>query len=177
MFCNICLTSNTKQPYKTYCDNNHIFHTNCMKEWVKTNKDCPTCRDTIKNDDTYNLRERKLTNEMWDNVKSLKYHHINTNDDVKKYIMGLIHLFDIAKSISQKIFIIYNLFDLFTKKYHIINNDFRLYEGYRITLLKNITQSFELVSKDTIEYSKLLFMTLKMQELQLDYTYSTSVSV
>ena len=177
MFCNICLTSNSKQPYKTYCNNDHIFHTNCMKEWLKTSKDCPTCRDTIKNNDVYNLRERKLTNKMWDNVSSLKYKHINTINVIKEYIMGLIHLYDIAQNVSQKIFIIYNLFDLFTKKYHIINNNFSLYECLRTTILRNVSHSFNLVNNNTIEYSKLSFMNLKMNELQLDYTYSTSISV
>jgi hypothetical protein len=29
------------------CDNSHIFHTKCIKQWLESNRVCPVCRTFI----------------------------------------------------------------------------------------------------------------------------------
>ena len=61
--CSICLEEITLKDYKTkkilVSDCKHIFHTNCINDWVKTritsgNKiDCPICRSNIIRNDEF----------------------------------------------------------------------------------------------------------------------------
>ena len=43
--CPICLDDNTENLVSTPC--NHIYHTACIEEWLKTNTNCPLCRIEI----------------------------------------------------------------------------------------------------------------------------------
>lgn len=43
--CAICYSELNKDPVKLKCD--HIFHSECIKEWVKSSATCPICRYNI----------------------------------------------------------------------------------------------------------------------------------
>ena len=51
--CVICMEdfadNSEKRVAELHCK--HIFHEECLKEWVKKNTTCPTCRAPIKNED------------------------------------------------------------------------------------------------------------------------------
>ena len=40
--CSICLDTINIQYYKLKC--NHVFHTACLDEWIKSKNNCPLCR-------------------------------------------------------------------------------------------------------------------------------------
>lgn len=46
--CIICL-EDIKQAKRLKCG--HIFHLNCLRRWLETNVQCPTCRDKIELDE------------------------------------------------------------------------------------------------------------------------------
>jgi len=45
--CTICSENYVKEEYKTILSCNHVFHYNCMKEWVKYSQTCPICRNKV----------------------------------------------------------------------------------------------------------------------------------
>ncbi|CAD8164633.1 unnamed protein product [Paramecium pentaurelia] len=47
--CIICWDSFKKDEYysRLKCNKNHIFHTSCIKIWIKTNITCPVCRSQL----------------------------------------------------------------------------------------------------------------------------------
>ena len=50
VICPICITEVTCSDSKvTIRPCNHVFHEDCLDEWVEHNDTCPVCRDTIKN--------------------------------------------------------------------------------------------------------------------------------
>jgi len=47
--CSICISKYTSEDYISITNCNHIFHTDCIKEWAKykTESDCPVCRKKL----------------------------------------------------------------------------------------------------------------------------------
>jgi hypothetical protein len=47
--CSICITAFENEDFISITNCNHIFHTDCIKEWAKykTDSDCPVCREKI----------------------------------------------------------------------------------------------------------------------------------
>ena len=49
--CTICYTDFREEPEKVIaelnCSNKHIFHADCLKQWVANNKTCPLCKEVI----------------------------------------------------------------------------------------------------------------------------------
>ena len=49
--CAICLESFAESSHKDIaeldCSNKHIFHVECLKQWVEKNNECPLCREAI----------------------------------------------------------------------------------------------------------------------------------
>mmetsp|Transcript_57768 Transcript_57768/g.79322 ORF Transcript_57768/g.79322 Transcript_57768/m.79322 type:complete len:91 (+) Transcript_57768:135-407(+) len=45
--CAICLEEYDSNSQVTQLNCNHVFHTECIKEWAKTNNICPYCRTVI----------------------------------------------------------------------------------------------------------------------------------
>lgn len=43
--CTICLTK-IERPFKTKC--NHVFHKECLDDWLKIKSNCPNCRKSLK---------------------------------------------------------------------------------------------------------------------------------
>jgi hypothetical protein len=43
--CSICLEINDNAWIKIHC--NHIYHKECLKEWIKISKSCPICREQL----------------------------------------------------------------------------------------------------------------------------------
>jgi hypothetical protein len=43
--CSICLDKNEKIWIKTHC--NHLYHNECINEWMEINKSCPICREQL----------------------------------------------------------------------------------------------------------------------------------
>jgi SUMO ligase MMS21 Smc5/6 complex component len=44
---NTTTNTSTNKIFKTTC--NHIYHNNCIEEWLKKNNTCPICRTIISN--------------------------------------------------------------------------------------------------------------------------------
>lgn len=44
---NTTTNTSTNKIFKTTC--NHIYHNNCIEEWLKKNNTCPICRTVICN--------------------------------------------------------------------------------------------------------------------------------
>ena len=49
--CSICLINSKNDLVTNTCENRHIFHLKCLKEWVEYNKNnvatCPLCRSPL----------------------------------------------------------------------------------------------------------------------------------
>ena len=45
--CSICISDFTNESIISMTKCNHIFHTDCIKEWYKYKTDCPICREKI----------------------------------------------------------------------------------------------------------------------------------
>lgn len=49
--CAICLENfsetDGKQVAELNCSAKHIFHADCLKEWLKNNDTCPMCREPV----------------------------------------------------------------------------------------------------------------------------------
>ena len=45
--CSICISDFTNDSIISITKCNHIFHTDCIKEWYKYKTDCPICREKI----------------------------------------------------------------------------------------------------------------------------------
>ena len=62
--CNICLEdfSNGEKVLVLPCL--HIFHTNCIKEWFKSNNTCPLCKSQITESKIYGPEKEKITPGM-----------------------------------------------------------------------------------------------------------------
>jgi len=43
-FCSICLCEDTEPFVTLYCHHTHIFHKECIFEWLKQSLHCPTCK-------------------------------------------------------------------------------------------------------------------------------------
>jgi hypothetical protein len=41
---------NFKEIAQLNCSSKHIFHVECLKQWVKKNDTCPNCRESILKD-------------------------------------------------------------------------------------------------------------------------------
>lgn len=52
--CAICMEdfneNDDKKVAELNCSKFHIFHVQCIKEWIKNNDTCPNCREKIIND-------------------------------------------------------------------------------------------------------------------------------
>ena len=46
--CTICLDEFENESNISLTECRHIFHTDCIKEWVRYKKECPVCRNEIK---------------------------------------------------------------------------------------------------------------------------------
>lgn len=46
--CTICLTDFEDECNVSLTECNHLFHTECVKEWSRYKKDCPVCRKELK---------------------------------------------------------------------------------------------------------------------------------
>ncbi|MEC8012296.1 MAG: RING finger domain-containing protein [Pseudomonadota bacterium] len=44
--CAICIDEKPSHIVKA-CDNNHLFHIDCIKPWAKKHLECPTCREPM----------------------------------------------------------------------------------------------------------------------------------
>ncbi|CRK96241.1 CLUMA_CG009668, isoform A [Clunio marinus] len=81
LFCPICseLQLKTENIISTQCG--HIFHRNCLENWLKTSsRSCPTCRTAT---NSHNLI--KLFFEVDDNKGALNFDEIlKTNDEISK---------------------------------------------------------------------------------------------
>lgn len=57
--CAVCLVDQTigSQACKLPCG--HLYHKNCLTEWLKIHCTCPVCRYEIETDDVYYERERR----------------------------------------------------------------------------------------------------------------------
>ena len=45
------------------CDTRHIFHTKCIKDWLKNNNSCPLCKKPITEDDLNRQRTQRVGQE------------------------------------------------------------------------------------------------------------------
>jgi hypothetical protein len=45
--CSICITEYDNDDFISITNCNHIFHTDCIKEWAKYKTDCPVCREKM----------------------------------------------------------------------------------------------------------------------------------
>lgn len=45
--CSICISDFTNESIISITKCNHVFHTDCIKEWYKYKTDCPICREKI----------------------------------------------------------------------------------------------------------------------------------
>lgn len=43
--CSICLENMEDKLVKTIC--NHLYHENCLEDWMKRNLNCPLCRESL----------------------------------------------------------------------------------------------------------------------------------
>lgn len=50
-FCSVCQENFETESSVCILDCNHVFHDNCMREWVKYNQKCPNCRHPIECDE------------------------------------------------------------------------------------------------------------------------------
>ena len=41
------------------CNDKHFFHSNCIKDWLKTNNSCPLCKKPITMEDLKKQRTQK----------------------------------------------------------------------------------------------------------------------
>ena len=46
--CSICLTNFEDECDVSVIDCEHLFHTDCIKEWSRYKKNCPICREELK---------------------------------------------------------------------------------------------------------------------------------
>jgi len=56
--CSICLCDINLIYTTTGC--NHIFHTECINNWIKDNETCPVCRTILKPVDSEEIPENEL---------------------------------------------------------------------------------------------------------------------
>lgn len=47
--CAVCLAEYNKKDsvIKTNCSTMHVFHTECLQEWIKMKANCPLCRENL----------------------------------------------------------------------------------------------------------------------------------
>lgn len=53
--CAICLESLEGEVVRLDCNNKHIFHKNCLYEWLTKINSCPICKQKIISDELYNI--------------------------------------------------------------------------------------------------------------------------
>ena len=67
--CPICLEEVLKNPLMNSCECKQNYHSKCLKKWLHTNNNCPTCRQNISNIDNPIIE----TNTYVKNVSLLFY--------------------------------------------------------------------------------------------------------
>ena len=67
--CSICLENINKDDYKLNC--NHIFHKNCISQWLIKSSNCPLCRSHVDADIRY-VNDGIITEERRLHIENLK---------------------------------------------------------------------------------------------------------
>ena len=55
--CSICVSDFDKDESIKQLECNHIFHSNCIGEWVKYKSECPCCRSYIQTTNECNMND------------------------------------------------------------------------------------------------------------------------
>lgn len=71
--CPICYDEEKPSKIVRACDNNHLFHIDCIKTWGKKHIDCPTCREPMRTSITSTRNPLKYINTK---VKTAKNNHV-----------------------------------------------------------------------------------------------------
>lgn len=87
--CSICLSYNNSEKRILPC--NHIFHRNCINEWLIMKKSCPICRTEINEQiNTGGVTESLYVTVSRSNVIFVKYSNVITICHVAYYAISLI---------------------------------------------------------------------------------------
>ena len=68
--CSICVSKFEVEERITELECKHIFHTNCVSEWVKYKSECPVCRGPVKTTDEMDLEESGDENDLVEEEES-----------------------------------------------------------------------------------------------------------
>ena len=114
MECSICLSKNNKEPEQIFCSNNHTFHINCIKSYMKfgSNFNCPLCRQDLLPIKKYKLR---ITDQRFKSLDNKRY-PIKSEQHVFDIIRGFALDYEIEDDHICKTFILYEL-GMFIKKH------------------------------------------------------------
>ena len=172
MKCSICLSNNSKQPYKVYCSNNHSFHINCMKKWYSSHNNCPICREIISRNyfHSYNLRSKIINKEKYINIEKEKFEYLNDFQDYIKLIKNYILEFAENGDIRYQFFLIYKLFCIFVNRYNVLKDSYPELLAIIINVLSaNIVKiiDLKLLKNMNYEMEKLDLMIDKLSEYPL----------
>ena len=97
--CSICILGifNNSEEEKLSCS--HCFHTFCLKEWMKQQPTCPTCRKVITS--TSFIKHEKMSEEICSHINhALQCLARYICADTKMKITGWIH--NVAESVKQE---------------------------------------------------------------------------
>lgn len=45
--CSVCISDFQKEEIVVILSCNHVYHKNCVEEWIKTKSNCPYCRKSV----------------------------------------------------------------------------------------------------------------------------------
>ena len=91
--CCICLEEDNHEYIKTKCS--HVYHKNCLSEWLKINTSCPICRSEMNTDIKYTMSIDDLeyytytTNSLF---LSMQIRHVETESFLQQIERDLIEI-------------------------------------------------------------------------------------
>ncbi len=95
--CSICIDEidikDEKNVKSLDCSNKHIFHINCINEWLKVNNICPLCREKI------NIENNQNENNNQNNNQNVIYRRQNSHPCIMNLFLVFLYLGIVAINI------------------------------------------------------------------------------